>query len=390
MTGGELEPVYEGEVVPGLRLTGKIAKAYERVTAADAVAADPDERPDPGVEHFNNAALSESTKRAYRRWINMYLYYCGQMGRREVPAAAHTLQGFMKWLATIPPTKGRHAGSPHGMSPASLRQALAAVHALHSAAAAAWPSTDLALKVITGHANLRSDQHVEDDRQVPPIKLPTLMQLLRACPAGTSAGIRDRSLMSLGFAMMARRSELTALDLKHITEASRGGYRIHVPRTKTDRRKGRVAFIPRFDEHPDVCPVRALEAWVDRRQSLGIGEGPFYRAVDRWDHVLGEQGGVYAGKSESLRMDPADMEIVIARAAGRALNDGERIANAAMLRPHSLRAGGATSAYEAGADILSIARQGGWGDKSPVIFRYIREVDLELRNPMARVFGLTP
>lgn len=383
--GAELEPVYDGEVVPGIHLTGKVAVAYARVAGGEV--ADPDDRPDPGVEELDAAALSDATKRAYRRWINMYLYYCGQMGRREVPAAARTLEGFMKWLATIPPAKGRNAGNPQGMSPASLRQALAAVHALHDAAAAPWPSTTLANKKILGHANLRSDAGVEDDRQVPPIKLPTLMQLIRACPAELNGGVRDRSMLSLGFAMMARRSELVALDLKHVTEASRGGYRVHVPRTKTDRRKGRVAFIPRFDEQPDVCPARALEAWADRRQALGITDGPFFRAVDRWDHVLGGPLA-YAGKSDTMRMDPADVEVVISRAAGRALTAGERIANAHLLRPHSLRAGGATSAYEAGADILSIARQGGWGDKSPVIFRYIREVDMELRNPMARLFGL--
>lgn len=386
MTGGELEPYVEGEVLPGLRLTGKIAVAYERVTAT-AASDDPDDRPDPGVERFDSAALSDNTKRAYRRWINMYLYYCGQMGRREVPAAARTLEGFMAWLATIPPTKGRNAGSPHGLSPASLKQALAAVHALHDAAAQPWASTGLANKKIKGHANLRADAHVEDDRQVPPIKLPTLMQLIRACPTDLNAGIRDRSMLSLGFVIMARRSELVSLDLKHITEASRGGYRIHVPRTKTDRRKGRTAFVPRFDEHPDVCPARALEAWMDRRQALGIVDGPFFRAVDRWDHVLGGPLA-FAGKSDTQRMAGSDVEVVISRAAGRALTAGERIANAHLLRPHSLRAGGATSSYEAGADILSIARQGGWGDKSPVIFRYIREVDLELRNPMAKLFGL--
>lgn len=386
MSGQELEPVYDGEVVPGIQLTGKIAEAYRRTTGV-AWEDDPDDRPDPGVEELDGFALSDNTKRAYRRWINMYLYYCGQMGRREVPAAARTLEGFMAWLAAIPPTRGRHAGSPFGMSPASLRQALAAVHALHDAAAAPWPSTALANKKIVGQANKRSDNDIEDDRQAPPIKLPTLMQLIRACPAELNAGIRDRAMLSLGFAMMARRSELVALDLKHITEASRGGLRVHVPRTKTDRRKGRVAFIPRFNAQPDMCPVRALEAWMDQRQQLGILDGPFFRAVDRWDHVLGGPEP-FAGASETMRMVGRDVEVVIARAAGRALTAGERIANAHLLRPHSLRAGGATSMYEAGADILSIARQGGWGDKSPVIFRYIREVDMELRNPMAKLFGL--
>lgn len=388
MADGEIVPIYNGEVIPGIRLTGKIARAYERVTGV-GVTEDPDEaRRDPGVQKRQAAALTDSTRRAYRRWINMYFFYCSQFDRRELPAAATTLEGFMNWLADIPPTKGRNAGSPHGMSPASLRQALAAVHALHRASAMPWASTGLATGVITGHANLRADNNVEDDRQVPPIKLPTLMQLIRACPADANVGVRDRSMLSLGFAMMARRSELVALDLNHVTEASRGGYRIHVPRTKTDRRKGRVAYVPRFDEQPDVCPARALEAWMDRRHALGILDGPLYRAIDRWDHVLGAPDTPYAGKSKSQRMDPADLEVIIARAAGRALTAGERIANAHQLRPHSLRAGAATSAYEAGADILSIARQGGWGDKSPVIFRYIREVDMELRNPMAKLFGL--
>jgi integrase len=386
VTGQELEPVYDGEVVPGIKLTGKIAVAYARVAGVES--ADPDDRPDPGVAELDGWALSEATKRAYRRWINMYLYYCGQMGRREVPAAARTLEGFMTWLAAIPPTRGRNAGNPLGMSPASLRQALSAVHALHDAAGQPWASTGLANKKILGHANKRADAGMGDDRQVPPIKLPTLLQLIRACPAELNVGIRDRSMLSLGFAMMARRSELVSLDLSHITEASRGGYRIHVPRTKTDRRKGRVCYIPRFPDHPDVCPVVSLEAWADRRQTLGITDGPFFRAIDRWDHVLGADGHPYAGKSDTMRMDPADLERIIARAAGRALTAGERIANAHLLRPHSLRAGGVTSAYEAGADILSIARQGGWGDRSPVIFRYIREVEMELRNPMAKLFGL--
>ncbi len=85
------------------------------------------------------------------------------------------------------------------------------------------------------------------------------------------------------------------------------------------------------------------------------------------------------------------VELAIARAAADAvaLHGAELPHDPGAYKPHGLRAGGATSSYEAGADILSIARQGGWGDRSPVIFRYIREIDLKMRNPM-RLVGNRP
>lgn len=384
---GELLPAsFDGEVIHGVHLRGKAAAALERLQSGEAI--DPDTRRDPGAAKYHQARLSENTRRAYLRWIKQYIYFCGVMGRREVPATAETLEHFIRWVAELQPAKGKNMRRGYGMSPNSLRQALSAVHAFHDAARAAWPSTKPALGVIEGHEILRGEPGtgIRDDEGVPPIKLPTLLQLIRACPVDTNAGVRDRALLGLGFVMMARRSELSIIDEMHVTEQHNGSLRVHVPKTKTQRTKGRVAFVPRWDQYPDICPARALRAWTRRRRELGITDGPYFRAVDKWDHVLAEHVP-YAGRSETMRMDPVTVELVIARAAANAIAAGETVANAAALRPHGLRAGGATSAYEAGADILAIARQGGWGDKSPVVFRYIREVDLEQRNPMRNLFG---
>ena len=52
---------------------------------------------------------------------------------------------------------------------------------------------------------------------------------------------------------------------------------------------------------------------------------------------------------------------------------------------HSLRAGGATAAYEAGAPVSVIAAHGRWSPTSPVVLGYIRAVDRWADNPMKGV-----
>lgn len=376
-----------GELVPAggaVVLSGKAGRALELLE--QGVLIDPDDRRNPRALEYQRDRLSPATRRAYRRWVSQYLYFCSVQGRRELPASDATLEDFMVWLAELQPRKGRNAGKGAGLSPAYMRQALAAVHYFHQAARESWPSTWLAQGIITTHAQRRAQAGVKDDVGVPPAKLPTLLELVRACPTDTHAGIRDRAMLLMGFQIMARRSELSMIDFDSVTETG-DGLRVHVPQTKTNRLRGRVAMLAPWPEYPDVDPPAAVLAWRRTAEALGIRTGPFFRGVDRWDHVNGGPEP-YAGVSgNGFRMDPMTVELVIARAAAEAVKAGAKMPNAAELRGHSLRAGGVTSSYEAGADILAIARQGGWGDRSPVIFRYIREVDLDKRNPM-RLLGV--
>jgi hypothetical protein len=52
---------------------------------------------------------------------------------------------------------------------------------------------------------------------------------------------------------------------------------------------------------------------------------------------------------------------------------------------YSLRAGGATAAYRAGAPVSVIAAHGRWSPTSPVVLGYIRAVDRWADNPMKGV-----
>lgn len=390
MTNTDVAVVAPEAIAGELVISGKAAAAMDRIRAGEVE--DPDARRAPGANRHHQNRMTESTKRAYLRWIMQYVYFCSLFGRTELGpdgrgASPETLEHFMIWLKSLDPKKGKNAGKLGvGLAPSSMRQALAAVHSFHRAARGTFPDTWLARGVIESHENDRAEPGtgLHDGEGVPPIKYPTLLELIRACPLDTNAGVRDRAMLSGGFAIMARRAELAVLDIDSIVQVD-GDLRVDISRSK-GKRKGRTAFLPDWPAFPECSPMRAVRAWQARLFELGVTSGPLFRGVDQWDHVAGI--GAYAGPParSGLRMAPETVELVIARAALAAMGEGAEIPNAAALRAHSLRAGGATSSYEAGADILSIARQGGWADNSPVIFRYIREVDMRLRNPM-RLLG---
>jgi hypothetical protein len=381
-------PASHGIAGGTLQLTGKAARALELVQEGY----DPDSRRSPKAARYHRARLSEDTRRKYLYWIKRYLYFCAVHGRRELPANASTLEHFMIWLAELDPTRGRNRHrSGVGMAPATMRQALAGVRAFHAAAGATFPNNELALGIIDGHEaeRARPGTGLHDGEGARPAKLPTLLELIRACPTEglhRNAGIRDRAILSMGFVIMARRSELCVLDHEHITEES-GDLKIWVPKTKTSR-KGRVSYLAPWEDHPDCCPVRCVRAWRKLSAELGITSGPFFRGVDNWDNVAGVPGSPFAGVAGDGRLSGDRIEYLIGRAAVRALQYGAELGGMTPdeLKPHGVfRSGGASAAYGAKADILAIRRQGGWADTSPVVFRYIREIDLRLNNPMRLV-----
>ena len=77
-------------------------------------------------------------------------------------------------------------------------------------------------------------------------------------------------------------------------------------------------------------------------------------------------------------MRAAEQHAAAVRAAAAvrlAAAGGPGLPRADTFTAHSLRAGGATSAYRAGTPVSAIARHGRWADNSPVVLGYIRSVD---------------
>jgi len=380
--------LYDGELVPSpgdrmvmipasmLEQLQRALDLFDTMTTGQAPAVsvpDPDDARDPKAAKYHRQARADATRRAYKQGISYYLDFCAQTGRRELPARASTVEAFAIWLSEREVTRGRNKGRI-GMAPNSIRLYLSAVCTYHRLQGENPPDLTLARGIVEGHARGRAkDPASRDGKGVPGLRLPSLQQIFEVCDPKTNQGARDRALLMLGWAMMARRSELANLDIAHV-ELTDDGADIYVRMSKTDQTaEGATVNLVWRPDLKEMCPIVNITRWHERLAEHGITEGGFLRGVDRHDRINGQPG--WAGNVSS-RMDPTTVELVIARLAVKA-----HIKDATKMRGHSLRRGGATDFYDGGADILAIARHGRWNEKSPVIFRYIEEVP-DKRNPL--------
>jgi integrase len=184
------------------------------------------------------------------------------------------------------------------------------------------------------------------------LTLGNLRRMLDALPADLR-GVRNRAILLLGFAGAFRRSELASLDVRDLTFSAEG-LRVLLRRSKTDQEgAGRGIGIP-FSADPAMCPVRAVRAWLD---GTGLTHGPVLRAVDG----RGRVGGARLG-------DRVVATVVKRTATAVGLDAGN-------LAGHSLRAGYATAAAQAGKPVFVIQQQ--TGHKSvAMVSRYVRGAEL--------------
>jgi integrase len=173
--------------------------------------------------------------------------------------------------------------------------------------------------------------------------------------------VRDRALLLFGFAGGFRRSELVGLDVADI-EHVRQGIIITLRHSKTDQEgAGRKIGIPLGRTRH--CPVAALMNWLMRS---GITEGAIFRPVTRHGQL----------QPERLSGD-AVSEVIRDRLATAGI-DPEGYSG------HSLRAGFATSASQAGVSSLKIRAQTGHASDA-MLSRYIRDGELFVGNAAGAV-----
>lgn len=314
--------------------------AIEPVTAHTAT----DRAVSPSTRARILDAVPDNTRRAYTRQWDLFTGWCAEHGRASLPATGETLAEYVAHLADA------------GRSPATIEQASAAIRTAHRAAGHEHqPDTRVARLVLRGHRRNRAETG-RRARQAPPVTIEALRAMVDTCDPDTVIGLRDRVVLVLGLAMMGRRSELAALTIGDVTETP-DGLEVLIRASKTDQdARGAVVAIPP-GQHPDTDPVRLLRAWVAVLAEHGITTGRLLRSVTRHGRIGASMSDVAIG------------DVVRAAAVRAGLPDAERYS------AHSLRAGGATSAYKAGAPVSVIAAHGRWSPNSPVVLSYVRAVD---------------
>jgi integrase len=118
-----------------------------------------------------------------------------------------------------------------------------------------------------------------------------------------------------------------------------------------------------YGSNPLTCPVRAWRAWL---AASAITDGPAFRSVDRH------------GNLAASRLSDRAVALVVKRRAAMAGLDPARFSG------HSLRAGLATAAAQAGVSERVIAQQ--TGHRSMTVLRgYIRDGSIWRENAAAKV-----
>ena len=184
---------------------------------------------------------------------------------------------------------------------------------------------------------------ITDRHRAARVPLPSNDPVVRDVMAGIRArrGTRPRA-----------KAPLSPMDLRAMLEVAhvsfhREGILVHVARSKTDQ-LGEGADVPVHAAGGALCPVRE---WLDATKIVG---GPIFRRVDRWGRV---GTNALTGRAVAL---------IVKKAAERAGIDANELAG------HSLRAGFATTAARAGANLAEIGR-GTRHASEGMIRRYIRQ-----------------
>ncbi|EXJ16185.1 site-specific integrase [Imhoffiella purpurea] len=246
------------------------------------------------------ARHADSTVRAYRSDWAIFTAWCATRDLASLPASAETISAFLA------------SEAESGRRISTLHRRVAAIRLAHRLCGHE-PKTDSEL--VRGTLKGIARTHGSAPRQKAPALSDQLRTMVDSLDCTRLQGLRDRAILTLGFAGAFRRSELAALRIEDLEEVA-GGFRVHVRRSKTDA-EGLGQVVPVIRGR-DYCPVRAVQDWL---RTAGIREGHVYRRLYRGDRV-GEAplsahsiAAVVKRCAEAVGLDPAEY-------AGHSLRSG--------------------------------------------------------------------
>ena len=287
-----------------------------------------------------DGAFAANTARAIRADTAIFSTWCAEQGLASLPASGDAVASFIDAMAET-------------RKPATIRRYVASVGHLHRAAGLDDPTkanpAKLALKRL-------GRQHGSRQTQAAPLGEMAVERVL-ATTKDSLIDRRDLALLMISRDMLARRSEVVALQVEDVQFADDGSATVLVRRSKTDATgQGSVLWLsPRT--------AKALRAWLD---GAGISEGVVFRSVGK--------GGAVGGALDAG--DVARRFKVLAERAG---------IDAALISGHSARVGMAQDLVAHGAELPEVMQAGRW--KSPTMpARYAERLSAG-RGAVAQYYG---
>lgn len=297
-------------------------------------------------------ARAPGTRKAYRSRLEQWKKWCEDNGHAPLPAEPSHIAAHLDWLAS------------EGKSVSTINSTLAALRAVHQEASLPDPTVDN--RVRKTRAGLTRRIGEAPAKQAHALSVDELRRMVATCDGDGVRGTRDKAILLIGYAGALRRSEIAALDVRSISR-KRDGITLRIDQSKGDQtKKGAVVGVVR-GKHTETCPVTALNEWLALTEWTS---GPIFRQVTRHNSI--------PLTDRALTGDAID-DIVQRRARLAGLAD-------LPITGHSLRAGHATTAAEAGVDAARIARTTRHA-RLETLASYVRPAEA-LRDSTSRDLGL--
>ena len=291
---------------------------------------------------FIKASRSPNTLDAYVSDWRIFAEWCGVRRLETLPPTPHTLCMFLADEAS------------RGRRPSTLQRRLAAIkYALEAAGVLSdTERSPTSHKSVTATLGGVRRTLGAAPKQKKAMTNDVVLAAVGSIKGDSLRAKRDRALLLLGFAMAARCSELTGLNVEDLQFSERG-LCVTIKRSKTDQEGmgTKIAVVPGVT----ACPIVAVKEWMS---AGGIISGPLFRRIRN-------------RKAQRVMPDRLHHQTVSLIVKQHIRELGLEVGD---FSAHSLRAGFLTSAANRGASIFkmrSVSRH----KSIDVLSSYVRDAD---------------
>ncbi len=277
-------------------------------------------------------AYAPSTLKSYYTDIEVYEKWCLEKNLKPFPA---TVEAFCRFLEEQAPDR----------APSTVRRRLYAVRKVHQLLR--LPDSTVDEEINITFRRIRRAK-LTRPKQAKGLTRKYLNAFLAAQPE-TPLGLRNQVMLSLGYELLARRSELVALTTNDLEARDDDTFRVLIRRNKADPfGQGRIAFTS-----PKTANL--IQDWLDWR-------GPDINYLFC---------PIYHGRPIQRCLSTTTVKSLIKNSARKA---GLRSDEIDQFSSHSLRVGAAQDLLCAGYDTAAIMRAGGWKSVN-ILSRYLEHAE---------------
>lgn len=303
-------------------------------------------------------AAAQSTRDAYAFDMGQFERWCTERGARHLPCKPDVLGLYLAHLERL------------GRKPNTIARKLAAIVRYHKSGGHDSPRNATIAEQMKGIRRGEAGNRPDPVKEAPPLTTHELAQIVRVMDASPAThrelALRDRAILLIGWSCAMRRSEIAALEIGD-AELTRQGWQIWIRRSKTDKTgKGVALALAPAERNKNLCPVDALESWLEARRG-GAKEQPpgalFWKSTEQEKH-----------RTVAPRLMPG--EAMPWNQVNRLVRRWSKAAdlttsNGNPFSPHSLRAGFITEAITMGRPIAN-TKERSRHVSMDVFFKYVR------------------